>query len=510
VPYTNGKIAELLAKVDLGNSVAEQDNLLEVARVENSAFTDLLNDRVDLIPGTKGSGKSALFRIFVDFLPGFLIQDRKVVIAHGVQAPGDPVFHAFADQFGTLSEDDFVSFWCIYLISLAHEQFLKGERYQELLGGATAEIDTFRTVCSEARIPEIKAKKSLRDIIAWTLQVLKAWRPKLTFDAAKENPAWEFDLFGMKDVSATKAASGEEILPVYLNRIKDALEAILRRTKLSLWLMVDRLDEIFPRRSRMERLALRGLLRATRHLSSDSIRIKVFLRDDMLDEVVRAEGGFTALTHVTARSADTLRWTQEQILTMLVKRFFANAALANYLGVNNDKISASASYRVDCFDKIFTPSIYRGSNQSKTMRWIWNRCADGRGVVTPRDVLDLLIRAKERQQDLCTADPDGSSEWIIGSPAIQYGFAELSKRKRQTYLEAEFKHLWDQNIAKFVGGNTEYDEAALRNLLGKDWQTASDNLVAIGVLSKGLKAGSTVYTVPRLYRHSLNLTQGKA
>src|SRR5207237_2921203 len=82
--YQNKKLATILEELDLGSSVAESDTLLESARIETSAFADLLHDRVDLIPGTKGSGKSALFRIFVDFLPDFLLKSRKVVVAHGI------------------------------------------------------------------------------------------------------------------------------------------------------------------------------------------------------------------------------------------------------------------------------------------------------------------------------------------------------------------------------------------------------------------------------------------
>src|SRR5271156_1378518 len=111
--YQSSILSPLLQQLDLGSSVAESDTLLEAARIETSAFGDLLNDRVDLVPGTKGSGKSALFRIFVDFLPDILLQNRKVVIAHGIQAPGDPVFHAFTEHFSKLSEEEFVSFWCI-------------------------------------------------------------------------------------------------------------------------------------------------------------------------------------------------------------------------------------------------------------------------------------------------------------------------------------------------------------------------------------------------------------
>jgi hypothetical protein len=69
--------ANLLAGLNLGSAVAESDELLETARVETSVFDDLLADRVDLIPGAKGSGKTALFRIFVDFLPQTRLPTKK-------------------------------------------------------------------------------------------------------------------------------------------------------------------------------------------------------------------------------------------------------------------------------------------------------------------------------------------------------------------------------------------------------------------------------------------------
>jgi len=71
--HKNTILATLLEGLDLGSSVAENDNLLEIARIETSAFMDVMDDRVDLVPGTKGSGKSSLFRIFVEFLPQYLL-----------------------------------------------------------------------------------------------------------------------------------------------------------------------------------------------------------------------------------------------------------------------------------------------------------------------------------------------------------------------------------------------------------------------------------------------------
>ena len=433
------------------------------------------------------------------------------MVAHGVQAPGDPVFHAYSDRFSKLTEEEFISFWCIYLVSLAHEHFIKGQRYREFLDNATAEIEKFRRACVEAKIPEIEARKSLRDILEWSLHVLTSWRPKVKYQPPQDSGEWELDLFGSRSPSPLekKDDPSEHSLPKYVNDIKLNLEAVLGASGLSLWLMVDRLDEIFPRRSDVERTALRGLLRAMRYFASASIRVKVFLRDDMLEQVVRTDEGFTALTHVTVRQADTLRWTQDQILAMAVKRFFANGPFAAYVGINHEQLEASAAYRAECFDKVFPPTVFKGTRQSPTIRWIYNRCADGRGVVTPRDVLDLLIRAKQRQQDIYAADPGGTSDWIIGAAAIQHGFEELSKRKRQTYLQAEFPHLW-KDIEKFSGGKTDYGASTLQNVLGADWKALAEHLSAIGFFSKGRKKGEEVFSIPFLYRHGMNLTQGKA
>jgi hypothetical protein len=265
--HKNEVIGELLKSLDFGSSIAESDNLLEAARIETSAFTDLLSDRVDLIPGTKGSGKSALFRIVVDFLPDFLLRQRKVVVAHGVQHPGDPVFQAFNKEFSKLSEQDFVSFWCIYLVSLAHEQFIKGDRYAKFLSSASKEIQAFRLACQNANIPEIKAQKNLYGILEWTLEALSKWRPKVKY----KNPdigEIEVDLFGQPTQTAAIDDKDDGALPTYVMQVKKSLEAVLEKSDLSLWLMIDRLDEIFPRRSTLERTALRGLLRAMRFFDS--------------------------------------------------------------------------------------------------------------------------------------------------------------------------------------------------------------------------------------------------
>lgn len=507
--YRKGDVAALLQVLDLGSSVAEQDDLLESARVETSVFADLLADRVDLVPGTKGSGKSALYRIFVDFLPHLLLRDRKVVVAHGVQSHGDSVFHAFNDQFDRLTEGQFVDFWCIYLVSLAHEQFIKNDAYASYLGDCGAEIDAFRGACVAARIPEIEADRSLRDILEWALNALARLRPRAAV-VAPDGMRYELGLFDSQaDPPRTEDGPEEPVLPRYVVDVKETLEAVLAKANLSLWLMVDRLDEIFPRRSDLETRALRGLLRTLRIFDSRQIRVKVFLRDDILEQITSGGRGFTALSHITARQSDRLEWSQDGILNLVVRRLFANQALSGALQVDPERLAASPEYRADCFYRVFPATVYSPPNQSPTLRWIYSHTSDGRGVVTPRDVIDLLTKAKQRQQDEFQDDPNGETDFIVGSGAIRYGLAEMSKRKRDTVLKAEFEHLWP-HIERLVGGRTEYSERALRQLFGRAAVAVIGDLVAIGLFAVNRhRDGSVSYSVPFLYRQGLELTQGR-
>jgi hypothetical protein len=505
---TNEDAAELLGGLDFGSTVAELDNLLETARVETSVFDDLLADRVDLIPGTKGSGKTALYRMFVDFLPKMMLTNKKIIIAHGVQQRQDTVFLAYKAQFDKLSESDFVDFWCIYVVSLAYEQFVRQDRFKKLLVHCEDEIAAFRKAYRDAGIPDFDHPKTLHQILAWTLAVLARLKPRVIWKPPADVGQFELSLSGgapLRQSALTALTSDDPRMPAYIDNIALCLEELLVKSGLYLWLMVDRLDELFARRSDTETRALRGLLRTLSLFRSDRIRVKVFLRDDILDQIVAGQG-FTALTHVTARRSDTLRWSEEQILTMIVRRIFAHPVFASRFEIDLALLRSSIEYQRQQFYKIFVATIYRPPNQSATLRWIYNHTKDGKAVVTPRDVIALLTRAIQWQRDAFRQNRPGTTAQLITAPAIIYGLEELSKEKRATYLEAEFPHKWDM-IQKLIGGGTEYTEQAINKLFGKKHQGAAEDLISVGVLERGTKKGKTTFRVPFLYRRGLECTQ---
>jgi len=140
------------------------------------------------------------------------------------------------------------------------------------------------------------------------------------------------------------------------------------------------------------------------------------------------------------------------------------------------------------------------------LRWIYNHTKDGKGVVTPRDVISLLTRAIQWQRNEFRQNRPGTTAKLITPPAIIYGLEEISKEKRTTYLEAEFPHKWEL-IKKLIGGGTEYSESALNRLFGKKHQAAAEDLISVGVLERGTKSGKPTFRVPFLYRRGLECTQ---
>lgn len=502
--FPNSGIIEALRNLDLGSGIAEDDVLLSEARIETSAFSDLINDRVDIIPGTKGSGKSALYRIFVDFIFNFMYDARKTVIAHGITRQGDELFNAYKESFDKFDEDDFQNFWSVYLISLANTQFVELPRFQRQLAAHDDSVAEFQKCCDKCAIPRINSRNFLLETfqqsILWVGRFIK---PKATYQMPNDAGSIELELGMSQEV--TKRA-----LPIYLASVKDCLHNLLEKCGLKIWFMIDRLDEIFPPRSKTEKLAMRGLLRTVKLFRSERIRVKLFIRDDMLSTVVGGNKGFVALSHLIDRKADMLCWSEEQLLSMIVKRACSSVKIRQLVGAEKKLVDEDMDYRRDVFYRIFPPIADGRKKGSPTMKWIYTHLSDGRGVVTPRDVIQLVTVAKQKQQSLCQESPNGISEFVISSKALKHALIEVSKVKRDAYLKAEFPHIYPK-VEKLIGGKTELSQMALAKLYGEGWEAVVDDFVSLGILRVERKRdGERWWKVPFIYRAGLEMKQGQS
>src|SRR6266540_3846765 len=107
---------EILATLELGNSVAEHDQALEKYFVETATFRSLIRDEGDVIAGDKGTGKTALFRILQKRYPT-IEELASVEVVAGFNPVGSPVFQRLAEG-EVLKEGQYVTIWKAYILAL--------------------------------------------------------------------------------------------------------------------------------------------------------------------------------------------------------------------------------------------------------------------------------------------------------------------------------------------------------------------------------------------------------
>jgi hypothetical protein len=206
--------------------------------------------------------------------------------------------------------------------------------------------------------------------------------------------------------------------------------------------------------------------------------------------------------------SSSLNWKVEDILHLIVKRIFASREIADLCGVDKERIEANQEYREECFYKAFPPKVHSGSNKPPTLRWIYTRCQDGNKVVTPRDVVDLLILTRNAEIESLQSSTEGTSNWLVSAASIQAGFQNMSRRKREMFLQAEFPH-FRESILRFENGPAIYSEEAIAKMFGQNANSVTEKLVRIGFLERRKNGGYT-YTVPFLYRPAFGIRQIRA
>jgi len=344
-------------------------------------------------------------------------------------------------------------------------------------------------------------------MLQWCLNaVWTGLRPrKVSMGSGSDQMSLEF---GESDQTKDNDVADERPRPMYVEAIRASLNRLLERADITVWLMLDKLDEIFPRWSDVERTGLTSLLKSSYAFGGDRVRVKTFLRDDIFEHLTSAESGFPGLTHVTARMSSRLTWTSDDILQLIVKRLFNNG-LRDLCQVDVQRMQANQEYRQECFYKAFPSQVHTGSRQSSTLDWVYAHCQDARKVVAPRDVVDFLLATRDAEMQILRSNVDGKSDTVFSSAAVQKGFEAMSLKKRQVFLEAEFPH-FRAHILRFDNGPAIYPAGAITELLGSSAGAIVDKMCKIGFLERKKHRGGDAYSIPHLYRPGFNIRQTSA
>ena len=478
----------LVQMISLGASVAEFDDDLDKYFIETETFASVISDGGDIISGDKGTGKTAIYRILKRNYRAYPdLENVEIIDAFNPQ--GDPVFQRLA--YGPdLTEDQYRTFWKAYLLSLVGNWLIN--IYEASYNSEMRELKNTLDYLG------LNATDVTPETIFGNLHGLVS---RLTKPASVELGMTVTET-GMPVVTpkvelGPPRKQGEVI---YNGDFLGVLDRAIRSTDLTIWVLFDRLDEAFSGRQDVEVPALRALLRTYLDLTNlGNLKLKLFLRKDLFRRVTK--GGFVNLTHINARKIDIV-WDDEDLIDMVVRRILQSDDLRKILGdtEDNDRIIAL----------LLPDQIDVGDKKPKTKTWIMGRIRDGNDNRPPRNMIDLLNKAREsqiRREQRSPREVDPSSGPIIEADSVKRAFTQLSEQRVQDTLLAEAADLAEV-IQQFRDGKSEHNPSSLRATIGEvqDYAQTVQSLVDIGFLEE---LGQN-HKIPVLYRDGLRMKQGKA
>ena len=189
-----------------------------------------------------------------------------------------------------------------------------------------------------------------------------------------------------------------------------------------------------------------GLMRVVWELRGlSSIRAKLFMRPDQLDELLLR---FVELSKLRSGAA-RLEWRGRDLFGMMfarlafgspdVKAAFVNVlsraslpqAPAGIEGLQDWALTRDEAMQRILFEQLAGPYMGAGPRKGRTYDWPFNHLADGHDEVTPRSFLILMQRAAAS-----TKDTDRETR-VLSSDAIRDGLREAS-RVRIDQLSSEY------------------------------------------------------------------------
>jgi hypothetical protein len=488
------KAADLLPLLDIGNSVAEFDTHLQAYFLETQIYSDFVNGRCDIVTGDKGTGKTAIYRIIRDKYRDIPeLQDVELVA--GFNDSGNPVFQRLS-QAQVLSEGQYITVWKTYILAIL------GNYVLDICEGAYSnqmkELDRLLTALG-VRTHDATASTVFSQLANLLRSITHPKAAEIAFSVTDAGmpivaPRVEFAELSPQEHGIQKIVNSDDALRLLNQTIEDL--------GINMWLVLDRLDEAFVGMPDIEIPALRALFRTYLDMQAyDRAKLKLFVRNDLFRKVTR--GGFVNLTHVNARRVE-ITWHPEDLHALLCRRVRECPQFMQALSLSQQTEDAAI------FSALFPEQVDIGEKKPTTWNWILSRIRDGNGVAPPRNLIDLVNKAKEAQSRREGRAPRdiATGAALLEADSIHKALVALSEQRVQDTLLAESGQ-YATHINAFQAGKAEHTGATVARTLGLAGVPLEDvinELVALGFLER---IGAS-YKIPMLYRSGLKITQGKA
>ncbi len=477
--------SDVLQLVDFGSDVAENDAGLSQYFVETTDFSTILSGKVDVIRGHKGLGKSAIYRTL---LSGRHVP-YNVVVVSASEATSSDIFRA--TQSAVTTEDQFRLLWTAYLSSVIANKTVEVIPETPANRVALKEIREFLKSLGLSKDPK---QGGLMDALRRTrsfgvgLGMSEEGIPSLNFNVELDNK------------SETLLLSEEHFL-----RLISMCADVARTASKRMWVLIDRLDELFQKNSQNEILSLRALFRSHLNICAINqgqadVRCKIFIRSDIYERITKKQG-FTNVTHL--RDLNII-WNARSIVAMVCRRVTSSNGISRILSSNG--VSTADPNAVWDF---VVPDKIQGKGSPI---WIAKSTADASGAFNPRNYITLLSLSAKRNLELKKTNPTGINfDYVLSVDSILSSFGELSRKRLDDTVLAEFSES-RPHIDRLRGGVASFESLAeLASALGIEvtesaaLESAIELLIESGVLRR---VTHSTFSIAYLYRPALKA--GKA
>ncbi len=396
-------------------------------------FEKFLDDTTCLIRGRKGTGKTALYSLFLKHksvaqkLAHGRLDNTTFLSAHGSFKESRPSRDEFQTIHENLQENNgsWESFWRAYLLLRCYQEDLfkfprdnKFSELKEIINKLSK--DRWQYECTEALI-ELSTRSHLRLIVKDTIDIIN--------QKAQDNSQ-------------------------------------------KLWFLYDDLDEDFRKVGELRQQALAGLFQLIQSCDANrlrAIRFKIFLREDIWNRLI-----FDNRSHFNGRDI-LLQWNKIDFLRLALRQAMQSntfkSLVDRFSPIAIESIDKASEEEIDKALELLWGSRRRIGDKAKYVsRWVYERLTDSSGTTFPRSLSILLEGAKEQElsyKGKSSIQPP--TDRLLRSKSLEVGLKKASE-KRCEEIKEEYPDL--TQFFDYLKGESAFLE---RQQLEEIWHKSAYN-----------------------------------
>ncbi len=484
-----------LSEISFGDRVAENESsTLANYFVKTQPWNRLYSGEIDVVFGSKGAGKSALYTLLLN--KETELQSRKIFLISAEKPTGKTVFSDITTEPPT-SEDEFVTLWKIYFCQLVVNWLIENNLCH---GNASTVSDELK------KVGLIEEKNTLKRLVNSAKEFAKNLTRLESIEGGMGADGGITGKITFRTPDRELQKKGYKSIDELLNELNEHLEEIEQ----TCWILCDRLDVAFDQDIDLEKNALRALFKTYRDIEEyNSICLKVFLRDDIWDRITK--DGFREASHITKTA--NITWNNRSLLNLIVSRALDNQAIVEKYGIKKDDILSDHEKQFEFYYQMFPKQVDIGERQSDTFEWILSRIRDGLNNTPPRELIHYYnesVTQEIKEQEINNNKIEEPN--IVSRLAIKNAAYEVSKVRTEQTIFAEFANLRTY-IKAFENKKAEHTLLTLSEIWNVDEGEAkniANELAEVGFFELKAAKNDQIYKIPFLYRFYLNIVQGKA